>query len=191
LGAPQTVGDLLSGAGHQVSTADPPYGESAFLSSAVRALAGVAAETSSLGIRLSELERRIRPSVVIGRTLRRPWLIRTAEGRRWRESARTFFERYDVLITPTIADVPIKADGWSQRGFIANMKCAPFAPYTSVWNAAGYPAAAVPVARPDGGLPLSVQLIAPIGGEHLLLQVAKQLELLLPWSRHSPLATRT
>jgi amidase len=37
-------------------------------------------------------------------------------------------------------------------------------------------------------MPLSVQLVAPEGGEGLLLSVARQLESLRPWARHAPLA---
>jgi amidase len=35
---------------------------------------------------------------------------------------------------------------------------------------------------------MSVQIVAPTGGEALLLSVAKQLEQARPWPRHAPLA---
>jgi amidase len=37
-------------------------------------------------------------------------------------------------------------------------------------------------------MPIGAQLVAPPGGEGLLLSVAKQLESLRPWPRHAPLA---
>ncbi len=59
-----------------------------------------------------------------------------------------------------------------------------FAPFAAAWNFAGYPAAAVPAGVDSSGMPLSVQIVAPAGGEATLLSIAKQLEMLRPWRRH-------
>ena len=53
-------------------------------------------------------------------------------------------------------------------------------PFTPAWNVTGLPAMAIPAGFTADGLPLSVQLIAPPGGEQLLLSVAAQLETWLP-----------
>jgi amidase len=53
------------------------------------------------------------------------------------------------------------------------------------WNVAGFPCASVPAGIGSDGVPLSVQVVAPSGGEALILSVAAQLEDLRPWQRFS------
>ena len=53
-------------------------------------------------------------------------------------------------------------------------------PYATIANAAGTPALSIPHGMADG-LPLSVQLVGPLAGDGLLLQVARQLQLAEPW----------
>ena len=96
-----------------------------------------------------------------------------------------------MLVTPTLATTPVVAEGWSRRSWLANARAATFAPFTGVWNLAGYPAAAVPAGIHPDGMPLSVQVVAPRGGEALVLSVARQLEGLRPWPRHAPFAAAT
>ena len=50
----------------------------------------------------------------------------------------------------------------------------PVASYTGAWNLAAFPAMAVPAGLDLAGMPLSVQLVAPDGGEKLLLSLALQ-----------------
>jgi amidase len=99
-----------------------------------------------------------------------------------------YFADLDVLITPTLAAPPIEAARWGQRSwprvFAANAR---YAPYAAPWNHAGYPAATVPAGvHPHTGTPLAVQLVAPDGGEKMLLSVAALLERLAPWPRLAP-----
>ena len=51
-----------------------------------------------------------------------------------------------------------------------------YTPFTQLANLTGQPAMSVPVHLTDLGLPLGVQVIAPKGDEHKLLQLANQLE---------------
>jgi amidase len=93
-----------------------------------------------------------------------------------------------VLITPTLAMPPVQAARWGRRSwprvFAANVR---YAPYSAPWNHAGYPAVSVPAGvHPRTGTPLAVQLVAPDGGEQLLLGVAALLERLAPWPRVAP-----
>jgi amidase len=66
------------------------------------------------------------------------------------------------------------------------IKALKVAEYTSLWNVFGNPAIALPAGFTAGGLPLSVQLIAPPEGEPRLIQVAAQLEQDLPWAGRHP-----
>ena len=59
---------------------------------------------------------------------------------------------------------------------------------TAPFNTTGQPAISLPLARSNAGLPIGIQLVAAYGSEHLLLQVARQLELEVRWADHrSPL----
>jgi amidase len=184
--AAHETGRLLTDAGHRVTTADPPYEPKTLYGLGVRALVGMAEDADQLDWR--RLERRSRTAVVFGRVARRLGLVRDTDRDRWRARAGEFFEDFDLLVTPTLAATPIVAEGWSRRSWLANSRVGPYAPFTGVWNLAGYPALALPAGTHPDGMPLSVQLVAPEGHEARVLAIAKQLEQLRPWPRHAPLA---
>ena len=58
--------------------------------------------------------------------------------------------------------------------------------FTALLNATGNPAISLPLIHSEEGLPIGVQLIAPLGGEDLLLRVASQLEQAHPWADRFP-----
>jgi amidase len=181
--AARDTGELLRGAGHAVAAADPPYGQLVALSEMVRWTAGTELDARMLADR-DRLGPSIRRHARTGRLAMAFGLPREQGRRRWRQHAERFFESYDVLITPALAQPPIAAKAWSQRGWLTNVFVnARFAPFAAPWNLAGWPAMAVPAGRDPRGLPLSVQLVAPPGGEALLLSLAGQLERLRPWPR--------
>ena len=90
----------------------------------------------------------------------------------------------DVILTPMLADAPpllgaFATDGDDIDGHFARM--AALAPYGLLANAAGMPAIAVPRGLDRAGLPLAVQFIGPLGGDVLLLQLARLFERAEPW----------
>ena len=97
----------------------------------------------------------------------------------------TFWERYDVLLTPSLAERPPLIGG-IDTGAADPMaefdKAARFTPFTAVWNITGQPAISLPLAHGADGLPLGVQLVGPPAGEGLLLSLAAQLEQAQPWA---------
>jgi amidase len=176
----------LADAGHRVEEADPPKPP---LRLAIGVFAhwfgGAAEEAAALDIRRAE--RRTRTHVRLGDFARRHGLVRQRDREAWRQLNEPFFERFDLLLTPVVASSPIEADGWSDRGWIANVYAnVRFAPFTGGWNFAGYPAASVPAGRHSNGLPLAVQIVGSRGREALILSLAGQLEMLEPWPRHAP-----
>jgi len=172
---------LLEQAGHKVSRANPPYPVSAAVAMAARWFAGVADEADE--VRAGQLERRNRVHAALGRRARR--IVRPGQAEAWRRQAGAFFTGYDALLTPVLAGPPIPADRWGERGWLANtVSNVRYAPFAAAWNLAGFPAAAIPAGvHPSAGSPLSVQLVAPAGGEARLLGLAAQLERLAPWQQ--------
>ncbi|HVV77217.1 MAG TPA: amidase family protein [Mycobacteriales bacterium] len=177
--------EVLASLGHGIRAADPPYDRNLSMTAAARAISGIAEAADGLSRR--KLERRSLPYIRIGNTIRRGGWLRDEGRRRWQRAASEFFADVDVLVTPTLAKLPIAAEEWWKRSFRANLGVATFAPFTQPWNVAGFPAAAVPAGFHSTGFPLSVQLVAPTGGEARLLAVARQLEAAAPWPRHAPL----
>ena len=64
---------------------------------------------------------------------------------------------------------------------MCTVRAGEFTPFTPSVNVAGLPAASVPFAWTDDGLPLGIHLIGRTGGEAVLLRLASQLEQARPW----------
>ena len=62
-----------------------------------------------------------------------------------------------------------------------------FTAFTPVQNVTGAPAISLPLARSRAGLPIGIQVAAPVGEERRLLSLAYELEEAMPWPR-TPLA---
>ena len=102
-----------------------------------------------------------------------------------------FLTRYDILITPTVAQLPLRhgtldydEPGHTSRSWIRRIL--EFGPFTAPFNISGHPAISLPLGLSREGLPIGVQLVAAAGRDDLLLQVAAQLEQALPWAGRLP-----
>lgn len=181
--AAERAAAALGGLGHRLATAALPYPANP-LPLLARWTAGTAADAAELDAAL--LQRRTRGHVAVGKVMRR-W-VNPRQVDELDRALLGFFADHDVVITPTLASVPITADRWSDRAWLANLTAnIRYAPFPSLWNLAGWPAASVPAGiHPATGTPLGVQIAAPPGGEGRILAVAAQLERLLPWQRVAP-----
>ena len=95
-----------------------------------------------------------------------------------------FFEKYDILITPTLAaTVPPLGLLDTSRPQSMFEHAGTYASYTSPFNITGQPAMSMPLASDETGLPIGVQFVAATGREGLLFQLAGQLEQAAPWQR--------
>lgn len=176
----------LRAAGHTVRQANPPYGQRISTSGIVRWVAGTELDARSLADR-SQLEPRVRRHAATGRLALRARLPRPAGRTNWQQAAQRFFADHDVLVTPTLAQSPLRAVAWSQRGWLANVLAnARYAPFAAPWNLAGWPAMSVPAGVGADGLPLAVQLVGRPGSESTLLGLAATLERVRPWPRTAP-----
>lgn len=102
-----------------------------------------------------------------------------------------FLTRYDVLITPTVAQLPLPhgALDYNEAGHTARSwirRILEFGPFTAPFNISGHPAISLPLGQSRDGLPIGVQLVAAYGRDDLLLQVAAQLEQTMPWAGRLP-----
>ena len=102
-----------------------------------------------------------------------------------------WFSSYDLLLTPTTAQLPwpigqhsasgghYTARQWTDHVFSV-------APFTAVFNCTGQPAISLPLARSRSGMPIGIQFAAPLGREDLLLSLAAVLEQVAPWPTVAP-----
>jgi amidase len=96
---------------------------------------------------------------------------------------------HDLLLTPTMGELPPPLGSFAtdpedplrtiHRGEVT-------AAFAALINATGNPAISLPLQWSDDGLPIGVQLIAPLGREDVLLRVSSQLEQAHPWSDRFP-----
>jgi amidase len=102
-----------------------------------------------------------------------------------------FFERFDLLVTPTLGQLPARhgtldydSDRYTAREWLARIS--EHGPFTAAFNVSGHPAISLPLGESRESLPIGVQLVAASGREDLLLSVAAQLEQAMPWRERQP-----
>jgi amidase len=95
---------------------------------------------------------------------------------------------YDVVLTPTLAQVPRPVGGLRNdddpAAELETMTA--FTPFTGPYNASGQPALSVPVHWDELGLPVGVQLVGRPYDELTLLAVAQLLEDAVGWPTRRP-----
>ena len=94
-----------------------------------------------------------------------------------------FFAEYDVLLTPALAERPLRigeCDGLGEKPMADFARSGQFTPFTALFNVTGQPAISVPAGFGDDGLPTNAQLVGKPLGEDTLLQLASQLEVARP-----------
>ncbi len=124
--------------------------------------------------------------------------------------AMALFERYDVLLTPTVGLPPRPHGALDPSGFedalqalVARVgrpellrmpglldravdRAYAFAPYTPVFNVTGQPSASVPLHWTEDGMPLGAMITARPGEDARVLRLAAQMEEARPWWDRRP-----
>ena len=98
-------------------------------------------------------------------------------------------EGFDLLLTPTLAEPPPPLgsfDSPADNPLHGLFRAAALVPFTPPFNVTGQPAVSLPLHWNADGLPIGVQLVAPVGREDVLLRVASQLEVAAPWADRHP-----
>jgi amidase len=97
----------------------------------------------------------------------------------------TWLAGYDFVITPALAEAPVKhdtIDPCSADPMADFARSSRFTPFLAPMNITGSPAISLPLYhRDDLDLPVGVQVIGQPAGEGELLALAAQLEAALPW----------
>ncbi len=103
------------------------------------------------------------------------------------DAMRTFFDRYDLLLTPTMPltafplgkDFPETVAGQCRPNLL-------WTPFTYVFNLTGQPAITVPCGWSSEGLPVGLQIVGRRYDDATVLRAARAFEQLQPWADRRP-----
>jgi amidase len=108
-----------------------------------------------------------------------------------RRTFANFFEGYDVLLTPTIAQLPEPLGKYALRrsdldwvGFMR--QDGETSMYLYLANITGRPAISLPLGQSKSRLPIGVQFVARFGDEGTLIRLASAFEKTMPWNDRIP-----
>ena len=111
------------------------------------------------------------------------WFDRLA----WWQHARAFFERYDLLLTPTVACPPLRIGEFYPAeigGIPVGREAASV--FTFIFNMTGQPAATVPCGFTKAGLPVGLQIIGRRFDDVTVLRASAAFETARPWAQRRP-----
>jgi aspartyl-tRNA(Asn)/glutamyl-tRNA(Gln) amidotransferase subunit A len=110
-----------------------------------------------------------------------------AEMQQFQARMEDLFERYDLLLTPTLA-VPAFPVGQAPE-VIAGRRVdrrRGFYPFTFPFNMTGQPAASIPCGFSASGLPIGLQIVGRRGEDSLVLRASAAFEQARPWAPRRP-----
>ncbi|MEQ1746534.1 MAG: amidase [Saprospiraceae bacterium] len=210
----QKAVDILRSEGHAVEEVPLPYQKEDLSEAFLIVVAGELA--GEINLMAQYLGRSVRPSDVEANTFAFNLLGRsfsaaeyTFAKRKWSETSRRiarYHEKHDLLLTPTIAKVPIRIGalqsspsekrlvaiinalrwGGAVKATIRDLadKIYDYIPWTPLANLSGQPSMSVPMLRTEAeNLPVGVMFTARLGEEDMLFRLAGQLEKVAPWDK--------
>ena len=110
---------------------------------------------------------------------------------KFRRGFGTFFEKYDLLVTPTLTQLPGPIGSYSKMrtdiDFVGFMRlCDDTKGFCAAANVTGQPAISLPLGQSKSGLPIGVRFMARFGREDILIRLVSFLEQALPWGDRKP-----
>lgn len=107
---------------------------------------------------------------------------------RFRSTMAGFFDRYDLLLTPStaVAAFPCGQPPAAIAGRAVRPGWMSFMPFQIMWNMTGQPAASVPAGFTADGLPVGMLIVGAVGREDLVLAAAAAFEAAAPWRGRRP-----
>jgi len=101
-----------------------------------------------------------------------------------------FHQKYDVMLTPVLAQPPVPLGTFDVREGEEPTKAwdrvVAFMPFTALQNSTGQPAMSVPLFWNNEGLPIGSHFVGRFGDEATLFRLAAQLEEARPWANKRP-----
>jgi len=98
----------------------------------------------------------------------------------------SFFEKYDLLVTPTLPAPPIAVNAHLREVAGRKVHIIGWLIFTYPFNLTGNPAASVPCGWTPDGLPIGMQLIGRRFADALVLQASAAFEQVRPWAQRRP-----
>jgi amidase len=198
--AVRDAAELLSGLGHEVVEADPPWGRendqhllalftvlyAANIGLGV-AFGGMVSGQEPTPDRMEKLTWEMFQRGLSQNSIE--YMAALSQLQRYTRELVAFSSGFDLLMTPALAQRPleigdIKPDGDDPMGEFARTGL--FTPFTAVFNVTGQPAISLPLYQGEDGMPVAVQFAGQPLGEPLLLSLASQLEAELRWAERRP-----
>lgn len=202
---------LLESLGHTVEEACPTYDREALT------FAYYVVVSTGVGLGIKQMEEKLGRKIKMSELEMSTWALDTISHaisateysyhvntiQREARKVGEFFQKYDILLTPTTAKPPVEIGTFklstSQKMQIHALRRVPIrslidkalnslassalaaTPNTMLFNQTGQPAISVPLYWNEQNLPIGSQLVGRFGEEKLLLQLARQLEIAEPW----------
>lgn len=209
--AAEQAAELCESLGHVVERAKPRFDRAALTRAYLMFVAcGTAATVRAYELErgraaaVDELEPKTSLMRIIGEAVSAgEYLHELGRVRRASAEILEFFDQWDLLLTPTLAQPPLRVgeirNTAVERIAARTFRAAPVKrvlfellerlakdplapnPNTQLFNMTGQPAMSVPLHWSDEGLPIGVQFAGRMGDEGLLLRLARQLERARPW----------
>jgi amidase len=189
--AVQDAARLCEELGHSVEEAAPVIdGKTLTHAFVVPWFAGIASIVKMLGVTKTQVEpltwaiyERSEASTAAD------YLIAVQTIQRVARDVASFFEQYDVLLTPTLTKPPAPLGSFEptpEDPLAGFAETARYAVFTPICNATGQPAMSVPLFWNSEGLPVGAHFIGRFGDEATLFRLAGQLEKARPWKDRRP-----
>jgi amidase len=110
---------------------------------------------------------------------------------RFRRMFGKFFEKYDILLTPTLVKLPEPIGKYTKMrtdiDYVEYMRLQDKVRiHPPAANVTGQPAISLPLGHSQSGLPIGVQFMARFGEENTLIRLASSLEKEMPWHDRIP-----
>jgi Asp-tRNA(Asn)/Glu-tRNA(Gln) amidotransferase A subunit family amidase len=103
----------------------------------------------------------------------------------FRDKLRSFFEDFDLIVTPTLPTTAFDATQSKPPGF-PNDNIVSWVSYTYPFNLTGNPAASIPCGFTKSGLPVGMQIVSQAMREVDIFRLASAFETARPWAQHIP-----
>ncbi|RDJ03771.1 amidase [Rhizobium grahamii] len=103
----------------------------------------------------------------------------------------TVFDKVDCVLSPMLSSAPLAVGSFPSDHGDTELhfeRMAAFAPLAPLANVSGVPALTLPFGSDAAGLPLPIQLMAPVGRDLQLLSLARRLEAEERWRHPFPIA---